>query len=115
MEIGATIGHVAPLTITPVVEEFFEHLAIDKLLGKVIVHHLYLGICNSRWNTRSITLVGLRPIIGRAHLQPGIVVYDHLVISTLLFYREGGMMSLPDVGRSRLISERFAGRRGFDQ
>ena len=31
------------------------------------------------------------------------------------FLQKGGMMSLPDVGRSHLISELFAGRRGFDQ
>ena len=47
VESNTATGLVTPLTITPIVEEFLEYLVIDKLLGKVIIHHLYLGICNN--------------------------------------------------------------------
>ena len=114
MENGTTIGPVAPLTTTLVREEFFEHLVIDKLLREVIVHHFYLGIYNSRWNTKSITLVGLRPIVGQVHLPLGIVMHDHLVTSTLLSCKQGVMVLLPDVGHSRLTFEQFVSRHGLD-
>ena len=48
MEFGVTTGYVVPLTLTPVGEEFFERLTIDKFPGEVIVHHSNPEICNSR-------------------------------------------------------------------
>ena len=96
-------------------EEIFKRLTINEPLGEVIVHHSDTKICDSRWNTRSISLVRPRPTIGQVHLPLDIVEYNHLVMSTLLFYKEGVKKSLPDAGHSRLASEQFAGLLVFDQ
>lgn len=44
-----------------------------------------------------------------------IVAYDHLVMSILLFYKEGVKKLLPGVGLSHLTSKQSAGRLDFDQ
>ena len=87
---------------------------INKPLEEVIARQFDMEIC-SRWNTRSISLVGPRPITGLVNLSLGIVGYDHLVISTLLSCKEGVKKSFPDVGHSHLTSEQFAGHLVFDQ
>ena len=81
---------IAARCITPQSEKvFLERLTIIKLLGEVIIHHSDPEVCNSRQNTRSLTLVGSRLTISQIHPSLGIVEYDHLVTSTPLFCKGG--------------------------
>ena len=58
-------------------EEFPKRLKNNKHPGEVIDHRSGIEICSSRWDTRSISLVGPRPTIGRVNPPLGIVEYDH--------------------------------------